>query len=259
MYLSTPSQTFRAGHNSAGVTAPAPDWFLAEGATGSFFDLFILVANPNETDAVVRATYLLTDGSTLSKDYTVRANSRFNIWVDLEQFPDGSGNLLLADAAVSTTISALNGVPVIVERAMWWPGPTAATWAEAHNSPGSTSTGTKWALAEGEQGGVRNVETYYTIANTSAFAGEAKVTLLFDDGTALAETTIALPANSRTNVLPLFDFRGSFPPGAHRRFGAIVESLGASPAQIVVERPMYWDANGVRWAAGTDALATRIQ
>ena len=194
-------RAFRAGHNSAGVTAPALDWFLAEGATGSFFDLFILVANPNETDARVRATYLLTDGSTLSKDYTVQANSRFNIWVDLEQFPDGSGNLLLANAALSTTISALNGVPVIVERAMWWPGPTAATWAEAHNSPGSTATGTKWALAEGEQGGARSVETYYTIANTSPFDGQAKVTFLFDDGASPAEVTIALPANSRTNVL----------------------------------------------------------
>ena len=171
MYLSTPAQTFRAGHNSAGVTAPALDWFLAEGATGSYFDLFILVANPNGTDARVRATYLLSDGSTLSKEHTVQAYSRFNIWVDLEQFPEGSGNVLLANAALSTMISALNGVPVIVERAMWWPGPTATTWAEAHNSPGSTTTGTKWALAEGEQGGVRNVETYYTIANTSAFAG----------------------------------------------------------------------------------------
>ena len=33
---------FGAGHESAGVTAPATTWFLAEGATGPFFDLFIL-------------------------------------------------------------------------------------------------------------------------------------------------------------------------------------------------------------------------
>jgi hypothetical protein len=39
---------------------------------------------------------------------------------------------------------------IIVERAMWWPGPTSATWHEAHNSPGTTQTGTRWALAEGE-------------------------------------------------------------------------------------------------------------
>ena len=46
---------------------------------------------------------------------------------------------------------------------------------------------------------------------------------------------------------------------AGTRFGAIVESLGSTPAQIVVERAMYWDANGVIWAAGTDLLATKLQ
>jgi hypothetical protein len=35
--------------------------------------------------------------------------------------------------------------------------------------------------------------------------------------------------------------------------------MGATPAQIVVERPMYWDADGVSWAAGTNAMATRIR
>ena len=46
MYLSTPQQPFAAGHGSAGVTAPATRWFLAEGATGPFFDMFILIGNP---------------------------------------------------------------------------------------------------------------------------------------------------------------------------------------------------------------------
>ena len=50
MYRSSATQLFAAGHASAGVTAPALEWFLAEGATGAFFDLFILIANPN-TDA----------------------------------------------------------------------------------------------------------------------------------------------------------------------------------------------------------------
>ena len=43
-----------------------------------------------------------------------------------------------------------------------------------------------------------------------------------------------------------------------RRFGAIVESLGAQPAEIVVERAMYSNAGGVQWAAGTNTLATRL-
>ena len=87
------------------------------------------------------------------------ANSRFNIWVDYE-------DARLADTAVSTTVRSTNGVPIIVERAMWWPGWPA--WYEAHNSPGATTTGTKWALAEGEADAARNLETYILIANTSA-------------------------------------------------------------------------------------------
>ena len=39
----------------------------------------------------------------------------------------------------------------------------------------------------------------------------------------------------------------------------MVESLGTAPAQIVVERAMYWDANGQRWAAGTNALARVVR
>ncbi len=41
--------------------------------------------------------------------------------------------------------------------------------------------------------------------------------------------------------------------------GALVESLGATPAPIVVERAIYTNAGGRVWAAGTNALATRIQ
>ena len=46
---------------------------------------------------------------------------------------------------------------------------------------------------------------------------------------------------------------------ARHRFGAIIESLGATPAQIVVERAMSWNANGQVWAAGSDLLATRLR
>ena len=63
MYLNAGGTPFAAGHESAGVTSPATEWFLAEGATGIFFDLFILIANPNDASATVDARYLLPDGS----------------------------------------------------------------------------------------------------------------------------------------------------------------------------------------------------
>ena len=73
MYLSRPGQPFAAGHESAGVTAPATEWFLAEGATGTFFDLFVLIENPGPADAQVEVQYLLPSGGNLvmTKQYVV--------------------------------------------------------------------------------------------------------------------------------------------------------------------------------------------
>ena len=193
----------------------------------------------------MRATYLLPSGPTLDKDYLVAPESRFNIWVDLE-------DTRLADTAVSVTLDSIDGVPIIVERAMWWGD--ADGWYEAHNSPGTTATGTTWGLAEGEVGGPRDTATYVLIANTSSAAATVRVRLLFEDGTT-AERTFAVAARSRFNV----DVGFEFPVARDRRFGTVVESLGDPPARIVVERAMYTSPGGVFWAAGTNALAARLK
>jgi hypothetical protein len=241
MYLYVEGQPFGAGHNSAGIVEPNTNWFLAEGATGSFFDLFVLLANPTAQAADIAATFLLPDGTTVEKRYQVAANSRFNIWVDYE-------DARLADTAVSTTIESTNGVPVIVERSMWWPG--VGKWTEAHNAPGATATDSRWAMAQGEQGGARQSFTYILLANTSAAAGDVRVTLLFEDGTTVARE-FRVAGRSRFNV----DVGYAFPEARDRRFGAVVEGLGDAPPALVVECATYWDAEGVHWAAGTDALA----
>lgn len=40
---------------------------------------------------------------------------------------------------------------------------------------------------------------------------------------------------------------------------ALVESTGDPAAKIVVERAMYWDADGVTWGAGTNAAGTMLR
>ena len=81
--------------------------------------------------------------------------SRFNVWVDFEGSTDAE-RALLSNTAVSTKVTVRNGVPVVVERALWWPG-TPATWYEAHASAGSSQTSTRWLLADGESGDTRKV------------------------------------------------------------------------------------------------------
>ena len=133
MYLSRPGRLFEAGTASTGMTSPALTWFLAEGATGDLFDLYVLIANPNPQAAAVEITYLLPGGGTVVRTRTIGARSRFTVWVDLE-------DARLASTAVSTIVKSTNGVPILVERAMWWPG---GSWQEAHNSAGTTAASTE--------------------------------------------------------------------------------------------------------------------
>jgi uncharacterized protein YkwD len=251
MYMNRPGEAFAAGHESAGVTGAASTWFLAEGATGNFFELFVLIANPNPTASAVTIDYLLENGTTLSKSYAVGANSRYTIWVDEETFDGGAK--LLANRSLSMRVRATNGVPIIVERSMWWP---QGSWYEAHNSPGTTVTGTRWGLAGGQTGRVGGGPewlTYVLIANTSTFAGQAEVSVYLENG-ATETRTVDLPAQSRTSVGMHDLFAGT----ANARFSVVVRSLGATPPQIVVERAMYSTVNGLLWSAGTNALATRL-
>ena len=75
MYSNRPGRRSRAGHESAGVTAPALEWFLAEGATGPFFDLFMLIANPNRRPReVTRGLPAARAAARCTKTYTVPAN-----------------------------------------------------------------------------------------------------------------------------------------------------------------------------------------
>jgi hypothetical protein len=76
--------TFAAGHDSAGVTSPSLEWFFAEGATGNFFDTFLLFANPNASQANIQATYLLPSGQTVVKNYQLPGNSRRTVNVQIE-------------------------------------------------------------------------------------------------------------------------------------------------------------------------------
>jgi hypothetical protein len=250
MYLNRPGMVFDAGHEGAGIPEPATTWFLAEGATGPIFDTFVLIANPSGADALVEANYLLPDGSTVTKQYTVRGGSRFNVWVDGE-------DPRLASTSVSTLLTSLNGVPIVVERAMWWSGP-GGQWQEGHDSAGATRSGTKWTLADGESGGPRHTDTFVLVANTSNIAGEIDVTVIREDGTELVGR-YTLGPRSRSTISVGTDF----PDAVNHRYGVVVQSVGTAPVEIVVERAMYSDAvdalgNRTTWAAGTSALGTRI-
>ncbi len=85
MYFgTTASRLWSGGTESAGVTGPSTHWFLAEGATGSFFDTFILLSNPQNTPAQVSLQYLLDTGQTVTMPKTIAANARLTTNIETE-------------------------------------------------------------------------------------------------------------------------------------------------------------------------------
>ena len=106
-----PDRLFKAGHESAGVTAPSTEWFLAEGATGRFFETFVLIANPNASVANVTLTYVTETGAIVTRNKTVPANARITVNIESE------GSPALDNAAVATRV--LSNIPVVVERAQY--------------------------------------------------------------------------------------------------------------------------------------------
>jgi hypothetical protein len=237
MYRSTPTQQFKVGTASSGVTAPATRWFLAEGSTGAWFDLYVLFANPGNTDAHITAEYARENGVVVTRTYLVGAHSRFSVFVD--SIPG------LEETAVATTVTS--DVPIVVERAMYWPG-SFFQYYEGHTAVGTTGTSERWAIARGDSEG--GAQTFVLLANTDTRPGQAELRIMTPTGFAPAlQRVVNLPANSRTTVELT---------GMPAHYGVLVTSVGASPVELVVESAVYRNYRGVLWASGSDEIATPL-
>ena len=68
--------------DSIGAIAPSSNWFFAEGYTGDSFDTWILLQNPNGSDAYVTLGFMRPDGGVITRQITVAARSRHSVHVD---------------------------------------------------------------------------------------------------------------------------------------------------------------------------------
>jgi hypothetical protein len=240
MYFGGPP-LWRAGHGAAGVTQPSASWFFAEGATGPYFETFILLSNPNDQPAEATVTFLPDTGLPVTINRTIRAMERITINIEADA-------PALANAAVATQVVATQ--PIVAERAQYWPY-TPDRWFEAHASAGVRAAGLDWGLAEGRVGGAEGYQTYVLLANPSTSPTDVTITFVRETGLAVTKTFTVNPT-SRFNVST---GPGSLVPELiDERFGAIIHAT--SP--IMVERAMYWNAGGEVWSAGTNVTATRI-
>jgi hypothetical protein len=240
MYLPG-ARLFEGGHGSAGVNSTSTQWFLAEGATGPFFECFILMSNPNPVAANVLLTFLRDDGTTVEEAVVIPPNARHTLNVE-------TVSLLLVNAAVSTTI--VSDVGIIAERSMYWPS-LEQGWQEAHNSFGMTATGLRWGLADVRVGGPREHQTYVLLANPNPKASEVLVRFLRRDAAPVTKTYTIAPT-SRMNIW----VNNDVPELGTGTFSVDVRVLNFQP--IAVEKALYWNVDGAVWASGTNVTATRL-
>ncbi|MCL4846353.1 MAG: IPT/TIG domain-containing protein [Acidobacteria bacterium] len=232
-------ETLPKGHNSSGVLAPSTTWYLAEGATGDFRN-FILIANPDPDPARVAQVTLtfLRDGGAppVSRAIPggVAGGERKTMFVNLD-VPE------LANASFSTRVESTNGVPVIVERAMYFPSASPGfPGPVGHESGGVTALSTRWVFGEGVTGGVAPnpiFDTFLLLANPGATTARVKVTYAKEGGERFEQTVavdpgLDMPPNSRKTIWVNLDIPGF----ANAAFSMEVES----DVPILAERAVYW-------------------
>ena len=210
------------GHNTVGVVAPANSWYLAEGYTGSGFGTFILIQNPNSTDANVDIRYMLQGGGTIDKNITVSPNSRYTI---VTHDADQVG----IDQAFSTKIDS--DQPIIVERAMYWP--SGETSIGGHDSNGVLNPSLECNIAEGYTGD--DFDTFILVQNPNDTEANVSIIYMMQGGGTLNSDIIVLP-NSRYTVV-------SHDPDQVGIGFAFSTNL-VSDQPIIVERAMYFPNGG---------------
>jgi len=110
------SITYKGGDGNDVVltadTAQPLTYYLSEGATGGFFDEDILIANPNQDAAPVTLTFSKETGEQVHTTRTVPAQAHLTVHV---------GELAGLEAtSASAQVSSDAGLPLLVERSMFW-------------------------------------------------------------------------------------------------------------------------------------------
>ncbi|MBU4193588.1 MAG: hypothetical protein KKF66_01145, partial [Actinobacteria bacterium] len=215
----------RGGHASIGTTAPASDWYLAEGCTAGTFETWVLVQNPNQEEATVTLTYMTQEGQVPQDPFRMPANSRKTIRV----------NDVLPNTDFSTHASS--DKPIIVERAMYWDNGTGEA---CHDTVGMSEPHTTFYLPDGKT--AEGHETYILVQNPGDTPVEVEITYLTPEGTDNVAFTAAVPAGSRAT----FNMAERIPDGQ----AATVVTCKSAGKKIMAERAMYWNERG----AGPDPI-----
>jgi hypothetical protein len=148
--------------------------------------------------------------------------------------------------------------PVVVDGTMQWGGSSYGSHAETSVSAPALA----WYFAEGAT--FFDFDLFYLLQNPGTTASVVEVTYLLPaPAVPLVKSYTVNPAVASQSgcIRRIRAWRRprSAPPSVCSPAARSSRSARCTaPAQLVVERAMYSDAGAVRWAAGSNALATRL-
>jgi hypothetical protein len=206
----------RGGNGSIGVTAPAADWYLAEGCTAWGFDTYVQLLNPGAADATVDLEFVTGEAGfePVTRSIEVPAGTRRTVWVnDVVQGKD-----------VSTRVRS--DVPVVAGRSMLWP---VAGGRAGHVTNGMTATATEVFLPEGCT--AYGFDTWLLLQNPGDADVTATVTAMTEGGEEQVGT-FAVKAKQRVTVHVNDYYQGNL--------SLRVNASGP----IACERGVYWNNRG---------------
>ncbi len=232
MYWDIVNNPSGGGHGGIGYQGTATTWYLAEGCTGTGFNEWVLILNPNDAATEVTMSLMTADGLAGTQTISVPATSRVSVHV----------NDYISNSEVGIKLESSGDVGIVVERALYHYSNGNALMA-GQCSLGATATSTSWYFAEGRT--VNGFYEYLMLLNPhSSDSADVQVTYVKSDGTTEVES-VTIPAQSRRTIRvnDLINDRG---------VAATVTSTNG--VGIVAERSLYWNAGVINWAGSSCSL-----
>jgi hypothetical protein len=202
-------------------------WYFAEGTTRAGFHTWLCIQNPQEIEANVDITYMLSSSEYRVQQVVVPALSRKT--VDVNAF-------ISVEKDFATKV--VSSQPVLVERPIYFD--YQGQWPGGHDAIGAPAGRTSWYFAEGTTRA--GFDEYICMENPGAADASTFITYMLGTGKKV-EQSVGVPASSRVTV-NVRDAVGS---------DQDVSAQVGSDNPIVAERSTYFNYKG-KWPGGDVAL-----
>jgi len=234
-YTGMGNHHWQGGHCVMGTTYLTREYYFAEGTTRPGFEEWVTIQNPFDSAITVIATYQLGEGSPIVESYVVPPLSRETLYIPDEVGVDKDVSVKLASSA-----------DFLAERPMYFNYTGyGASWNGGHCVMGAKELAEESFFAEGYTG--PGFQEWLCLQNPGDQDSLVEITYLTKGGSPIVKTK-GVPAKSRTTLFINED------AGPNLELSCTVKVLSGPP--IVVERPMYFDFNGV-WPGGHDVIGYR--